>query len=166
MYPVPLTRSYIIHSHNSNDGEWNETFELPHTITTWAGRALCISEEAGFGLSSVSEIEVFKPFFLELFLPYSVKRTEKLKVKVSIFNYVRHSLPVRLTLVYSEQLELLSESDTEILCVLPQNNKVHNFLIHGFELGRHNVTVTGVIDDTYSGECGSSTVYSSARFKT
>ena len=95
-----------------------------------------------------------------------MKRTEKLKVKVSIFNYARHAIPVRLTIAYSEQFELLSESDTEILCILPQNNQVHNFVVNAIELGRHNVTVTGVVDETFSGECGSSiAIYPSARFE-
>ena len=128
---------------------------------------MCVSEENGFGLSSVSEVEAFQPFFLELHLPYSVKRAEKFKVKVSIFNYARHVLPIRLTLVYSEQLELLSESDIAILCVSPQNNQLHNFIVHGTELGRHNVTVTGEIDDTNPGQCDSSSsiVYQSARYR-
>ena len=128
--------------------------ELPHTVTTWVGRALCVSESNGFGMSPLAEIEAFQLFFLELHLPYATKRGEKLQIKVSVFNYAGSDLPVRLTLAYSEQFELLSDTDSAILCIPAKNNKVHQFLVHAIELGHHNVTVSAVIDDSFPGECG------------
>jgi hypothetical protein len=68
-------------------------------------------------MSSAANIEAFQPFFVELHLPYSVKRTEKLQLKISVFNYAPHPLPIRLTLGYSEQFELMNVSDSVILCV-------------------------------------------------
>lgn len=138
----------------SSRGEFGKAVALPHTITTWVGRALCVSESHGFGMSSAANIEAFQPFFLELHLPYSVKRTEKLQLKISVFNYASHSLPIRLTLAYSEQFELMSDSDSVLLCVPARNNVVHNFLIHAIEIGMHNVSVSATIDDNYPGECG------------
>lgn len=139
---------------NSSQGEWNKQVVLPHTITTWVGRALCVSEDHGFGISSPAEIESFQPFFLELHLPYSVKRMEKVQIKISIFNYATHSLPIRLTLAYSEQFELMSDSDSAILCVPAKNSAVHHYLIHTIEIGTHNVSAYAVIDENYPGECG------------
>ena len=101
----------------SSQGEFGKAVTLPHTITTWVGRALCVSESHGFGMSSAAHIEAFQPFFVELHLPYSVKRTEKLQLKISVFNYAPHPLPIRLTLGYSEQFELMNVSDLVILCV-------------------------------------------------
>ncbi len=128
--------------------------ELPHTVTTWVGRALCVSESEGFGMSSAENVEAFQPFFLELHLPYSAKRTEKLQIKVSVFNYAPHSLPVRLTLPYSEQLELLSEKDSVSFCIAPRSNIVHHFLVHVTELGTHNVTIEATVDESYPQQCG------------
>lgn len=63
-------------------------------------------------------------------------------------------MPVRLTLAYSEELELLGDSDSAPLCLPARDNVVHQFLVHAVELGRHNVTVSAVIDDQYPGACG------------
>ena len=112
-------------------------------------------------MSSPAEIEAFQPIFLELHLPYSVKRTEKLKLKVSVFNYAKQALPVRLTLdrSVSETIQIVGNGTSDYsvqLCVSPQANLVHHFLVYATELGRHNITVTAAIDDMYPGECGSS----------
>ena len=145
-------------------GEWKKSVELPHTITNWVGRALCVSESHGFGMSSPSEIEAFQPFFLELHLPYSVKRTEKLKLKVSVFNYATQSLPIRLTLAQSETIQLVPNGNDSLidysaqLCILPKSNLVHHFVVYANQLGRHNVTVSAAIDDLFPTECGSSSV--------
>lgn len=138
----------------SSLGESSKTVELPHTITTWVGRALCVSESHGFGMSSIADIEAFQPFFLEMHLPYSVKRSEKLELKISVFNYASHSLPIRLTLAYSEQFELLSDSDSILLCVPAKDSLVHHYVIHAIDIGTHNVSASATIDDHYPGECG------------
>ena len=118
-------------------------------------------------MSLPSEIEAFQPFFVELHLPYSVKRTEKLKLKVSVFNYASQSLPVRLTFGHSETIQLVGKenskqngiSDYSVqLCIPPKSNLVHHFVIYATQLGRHNVTVTATIDDLFPTECGSSSV--------
>lgn len=138
----------------SSKGEFGKAVTLPHTITTWVGRALCVSESHGFGMTAAVDIEAFQPFFVEVHLPYSVKRTEKLQLKISVFNYAPHSLPIRLTLAYSEQFELISDSDSTLLCVPARNNVVHHFVIHAIEIGKHNVSVSATIDDNFPGECG------------
>jgi len=135
-------------------GELNEPFELPHTITTWVGRALCVSESQGFGMTTGAAVEAFQPFFLELHLPYAAKRSEKLQVKVSVFNYVRTDLPIRLTLAPSAHYDLLSGSNSVHLCVPAKDSVVHQFQIDVKELGTHNVTVAAVIDENYPGACG------------
>ena len=35
----------------SSNGELKKLVELPHKITNWVGRALCVSESQGFGMS-------------------------------------------------------------------------------------------------------------------
>lgn len=66
---------------SSSSGEWKDAgLELPHSVTTWQGRAVCVSEAYGFGMATGAAVEAFQPFFLELHIPYAAKRTEKLEV--------------------------------------------------------------------------------------
>nr|KAG5694344.1 hypothetical protein BaRGS_035212 [Batillaria attramentaria] len=44
---------------------------IPDTITRWVGNSICISDVAGFGLSPVTSITTFQPFFLSFNLPYN-----------------------------------------------------------------------------------------------
>lgn len=111
-------------------------------------------------MSSAVGIEAFQPFFLEIHLPYAAKRSEKLKAKVSVFNYAPHSLPVRITLVNSEQIQLLDASDSKSYCIPAKNNIVHHFLVSPTELGTHNITVTAIVDEAFPGQCGSDTLSS------
>lgn len=145
-------------STHSSKGNLKKTVELPHTVTTWVGRALCVSEREGFGMSSAANIEAFQPFFLEIHLPYAAKRTEKLKTKVSVFNYAPHALPVRLTLARSEQFELLDKSPSASFCIPARNKIVHHFLVSPTELGTHNFTVEAIVDETFPGHCGPETL--------
>jgi hypothetical protein len=72
------------------------TFELetPHTITDWIVNTMCVSVVDGLGIAPPTSIRVFKPYFMDFTLPYSVKRGEILPLKVSLFNYLNHALPV------------------------------------------------------------------------
>lgn len=67
---------------------------LPHTITDWVGYTTCISPTHGLGIAPPTTITAFQSFFLDYNLPYSIKRGEIMRFKVSLFNYMHHSLPV------------------------------------------------------------------------
>lgn len=60
---------------------------------------MCVSPTLGVGLSPVAELKVFQPFFLEVISPNVVKRKEVVHLHVKLFNYLNHSLPVRLKMV-------------------------------------------------------------------
>ena len=131
---------------------------MPHTITTWVGSALCVSKEQGFGMSDPSSIEAFQPFFLEVHLPYSVKRDEKLQIKVSVFNYLSYDIPIKLTLEKSKSFKLFVGSNSVKFCLPSRNSVVQQFGMYALELGSRNVTVTAVIDDSFVGACGPETL--------
>lgn len=79
----------------SNDGQVIVDRKLPDSITDWEGNVICTSSDKGFGISNKIEIKGFKPFFVDILLPYSVKRNKEiLHLPVPIFNYLNHSLPV------------------------------------------------------------------------
>jgi len=76
---------------SSSSGEWQQSgLELPHTVTTWESRAVCVSEAYGFGMATGTSIEAFQPFFVELHMPYAAKRTEKLQVGSNHYNNSFH----------------------------------------------------------------------------
>ncbi|KAK9960652.1 hypothetical protein ABG768_008497 [Culter alburnus] len=68
-------------------GKVRHTIHLPHSITTWEIQALSVSPSHGFCVAEPVDLLVFKPVFISLRLPYSVKRFEQLSIVVVIFNY-------------------------------------------------------------------------------
>lgn len=66
----------------------------PDSITTWDTRVTCVSERDGLGVAVTSTLPVFKPFFLDIEAPYSLKRGETVAIRVVFYNYMHHPLPV------------------------------------------------------------------------
>ncbi|VIO95510.1 Uncharacterized protein BM_BM11471 [Brugia malayi] len=72
---------------------------VPDTITSWVASAFAINDESGLGVApSTSKLTVFRPFFIRINLPYSVKRGEKFALQVLIFNYMDSEQDVAVTL--------------------------------------------------------------------
>ena len=61
---------------------------MHHSMCVW-----CLPQ-SGFGLSETASITTFKPFFAQIQVPYSVKRGELLRLKVSVFNFLTSDLSV------------------------------------------------------------------------
>ena len=60
---------------------------VPDTITSWVLGGVGISNKAGLGISGSQEVTVFKPFFLEMQLPFSVVRGEEFELVVVVYSY-------------------------------------------------------------------------------
>ncbi|XP_012276125.1 murinoglobulin-1 isoform X3 [Orussus abietinus] len=131
---------------------------LPHTITDWIGHTVCISPKHGLGISPPTSITAFQPFFLDYSLPYSVKRGEILRMKVSLFNYMQHSLPVKIKLEDAKGLELQKSSDAASYCVKSRDSVVHEYALKSKDLGEINITVSAAIDPDYAEPCGPETL--------
>ena len=135
--------------------------KLPDSITEWVGRSVCVSSASGLGIGTPVHIRAFQPFFLDCSLPYSVKRGELLRLKVSLFNYMSHKLPVRVRLLSHDGLELVangSDAREYQACLGPKDSLVHEFPLLPKQLGRLNVSVAAeVIVTTEHGlsECDS-----------
>ena len=67
---------------------------VPDTITEWVGNAVCLHDEYGLGVSAPASLIGFQPFFVSMNLPYSVIRTEKMPVAVTVSNYLSKCLAV------------------------------------------------------------------------
>ncbi|XP_061388902.1 thioester-containing protein 1 allele S3-like [Musca vetustissima] len=69
------------------------TLNIPDTITTWRVTAFSVNEKTGFGIvDGPTDITTIQPFFINLNLPYSVKRGEIVSIPILIHNY--HDEPV------------------------------------------------------------------------
>ncbi|XP_058032225.1 CD109 antigen [Ahaetulla prasina] len=80
---------------------------VPDTITSWVASAFIISENLGLGVMKIPiELEVFQPFFVSLNLPPSVIRGEQFILEVNIFNYLKESTEVTVTLETSDSFEI------------------------------------------------------------
>ncbi|XP_047344508.1 alpha-2-macroglobulin-like protein 1 [Vespa velutina] len=131
---------------------------LPHTITDWVGHTVCISPVQGLGIAPPTTITTFQPFFLDYSLPYSVKRGEMLRMKVSLFNYMQHSLPVRIQLEDATGLDLHLSNPVSSFCVKPTDSVVHEYILRPRVLGNINITVSAAIDANYPESCGPDTL--------
>ncbi|KAF2354669.1 Reverse transcriptase domain [Trinorchestia longiramus] len=98
-----------------DSGSYTEDLTLPDAITEWVGKAVCVNPERGVGISPPSSITTFTPFFIDLTLLPSVKMSEIMPVKISVFNYLETFLPVRLgPRILKETAEVISEPLTNI----------------------------------------------------
>jgi CD109 antigen len=98
LFPETWIFQNILHS---NSGEVTYEAKAPDTITSWIASAFAINEQSGLGVApSTAKLKVFRPFFIRLNLPYSVKRGEKFALQVLVFNYLENEQDVTVTLKY------------------------------------------------------------------
>lgn len=131
---------------------------LPHTITDWIGYTTCISPIHGLGIAPPTTITAFQPFFLDYTLPYSVKRGEMLHMKVSLFNYMQHRLPVKIKLEEATGLDLHLSHPTASFCVNPRDSVVHEYILRPRVIGEVNITVSASVDPDFVEPCGPDTL--------
>lgn len=81
------------------DGIQDYHKKVPDTITSWIITAFSLNPKTGFGLTTESsKLTVFRPFFVSLTLPYSVKRGEVVSIPVVVFNYMDGAVNADVTL--------------------------------------------------------------------
>ncbi|XP_061576908.1 complement C3-like isoform X3 [Cololabis saira] len=81
---------------NCDPGCWeNKNVPLPDTITTWQLTGISMSSTYGICVSDPLEVVVWKPFFIDLRLPYSAVRDEQLEIKAVLHNYNADPITVR-----------------------------------------------------------------------
>lgn len=74
------------------------TRKVPDTITSFLISGFAIHPETGFGIAAQQKLTVFQNFFLQLYLPYSIRLGETLKVVVSVYNYNKEEVTVDVTM--------------------------------------------------------------------
>ncbi|XP_036765796.2 pregnancy zone protein-like isoform X2 [Manis pentadactyla] len=116
--------------------------KVPDTITEWKASALCLSGTTGLGLSPITSLRVFQPFFIELTLPYSAVRGEAFTLKATVFNYLSHCIRVSMQLEASPALSIIPVEDKESHCVCGNGQKTLSWAVTLKSLGKVNFTAT------------------------
>ncbi|XP_065433707.1 alpha-2-macroglobulin-like protein 1 isoform X2 [Chrysemys picta bellii] len=115
---------------------------VPDTITEWKAGMFCTAE-VGFGLSPTATFTAFKPFFVEVALPYSVIRGETFTLKATVFNYLRQCIKVRVTLAESAQFQVQAGEDGAYTsCLCADEGKTFQWEVTVSSLGEVNFTVS------------------------
>uniref|UniRef100_A0A8C3G028 A2ML1 protein n=1 Tax=Chrysemys picta bellii TaxID=8478 RepID=A0A8C3G028_CHRPI len=115
---------------------------VPDTITEWKVGMFCTAE-VGFGLSPTATFTAFKPFFVELALPYSVIRGEAFALKATVFNYLRQCIKVQVTLAESAQFQVQAGEDGAYTsCLCADEGKTFQWEVTASSLGEVNFTVS------------------------
>ncbi|XP_067293414.1 alpha-2-macroglobulin-like protein 1 [Pseudorasbora parva] len=133
---------------------------VPDTITTWETEAFCLSS-TGFGLAPRASLTVFKPFFLELSLPYSIIRGESFELKATVFNYLATCIMVQVTPAQSSAFTLKPWKDPYSSC-LCANGRTFKWVFTASVLGTVNVTVNASAEPSQT-LCGTEAVTVPAR---
>jgi len=114
----------------------------PDTITTWELSAFGISPTMGVGVANVtSDLTVFKPFFVEPALPYSIVRGETATVRVGVFNYMTEDATVSVTMTLGPELELADGSATASMAVSAGATAAATFRVRAAGIGVATVAV-------------------------
>ncbi|XP_040392971.1 alpha-2-macroglobulin-like isoform X4 [Cygnus olor] len=115
---------------------------VPDAITDWKAGMFCTAP-TGLGIAPTVTLLTFKPFFVELALPYAVTRGEAFTLAATVFNYLQQSLRVRVTLAESAELEVSASADgAESSCILGFKARTFRWDVKATSLGKVNITVT------------------------
>ncbi|NXA38260.1 A2ML1 protein, partial [Eudromia elegans] len=135
------------------EGKASLQVTVPDTITEWNGNTFCVAE-TGFGLSPLTFLTVFQPFFVDLTLPYSVVQGETFSLKATVFNYLKTCIQVHTTLTETPELKVDPCSDcqfTSCLCANEAKTFVWNVTatkLDAHDLCGNRITVTPLRGET------------------
>ncbi|XP_052246732.1 CD109 antigen-like [Dreissena polymorpha] len=81
---------------------------VPDTITSWYATAFSINKQTGLGITDgPTKFTTFRPFFINLNLPYSVIRGEQVVLQANVFNYMGQDINVVVTLDKSSDFDVV-----------------------------------------------------------
>ncbi|XP_040473498.1 alpha-2-macroglobulin-like protein 1 [Falco naumanni] len=123
-------------------GSAEVTVSVPDAITQWEAGMFCTSP-LGLGLAPATTLTVFKPFFVELALPYAVVRHEAFTLVATVFNYLRQCLRVQVTLAESAKLEVSAVTDEVYSgCICADEARTFRWGVRATSLGEVNITIS------------------------
>ncbi|XP_032603201.3 ovostatin [Taeniopygia guttata] len=124
-------------------GEVDVSYTIPDSITEWKASAFCVQDDAGFGISSPVSLTAFQPFFVDLTLPYSVTRGERINFIANVFNYLNECVQISTILAESSDYEaeiLSSGGNTATVCA--NERKTYIWAVSPQKLGEVKFEIT------------------------
>ncbi|XP_067665112.1 alpha-2-macroglobulin-like protein 1 isoform X2 [Haliotis asinina] len=120
-----------------DEGELELRRTTPHTITRWVGNTICTSQSAGVGVSPLTSLTTFQPFFLSIHLPYAAVRGERLPLHVTVFNYLEKCLHMQVTVETGDDITLTVRDHLKLpFCLCGGKSKTHSYYIAAKEVGK------------------------------
>ncbi|XP_074391073.1 alpha-2-macroglobulin-like protein 1 isoform X2 [Zonotrichia albicollis] len=133
-----------------DDGRASLQVAVPDTITEWNANTFCVAD-IGFGFSPLTSLRVFQPFFVDVSLPYSVIQGETFKLKATVFNYLKDCIQVHTTLTETPELKVDACPSCQFTsCLCANEAKTFVWNVRATKLGRVNVTVSSVAEESHS----------------
>ena len=137
------------------NGEHSMDLAAPDTVTTWIGDAFCTSSEFGISVAKEQQLLVDQDFFIDMKLPFSIKRDELLTLNVTAFSKTKElSLPLKIKVLETDEYK--SDGSFEV-CVRPQDRETRTFTVKARELNEVNITVEAVIESFKGCDSGQDT---------
>ncbi|XP_065598357.1 alpha-2-macroglobulin-like protein 1 [Cyrtonyx montezumae] len=134
----------------SHDGQASLQVTVPDTITEWNANTFCVAN-TGFGLSHLTTLRVFQPFFVDLSLPYSVTQGEIFSLKATVFNYLKDCIQVHTTLIETPELKVDACPGCQFTsCLCANEVKTFAWNVTATRLGKVNVTVSSVAEESHN----------------
>uniref|UniRef100_A0A646QE55 TEP1-F n=1 Tax=Hemiscolopendra marginata TaxID=943146 RepID=A0A646QE55_9MYRI len=101
---------------SNDEGVFSIKTAAPDTITSYFINAFAIDNENGLGLSDQpAKMQIFRPFFVTMNLPYSVIRGETLSLQGLVFNYMKEDLEAEVTLSNEDGDFTFADLENEIV---------------------------------------------------
>ncbi|KAL8602917.1 hypothetical protein ACOMHN_062612 [Nucella lapillus] len=120
--------------------------KLPDSITSWVVSAFAIRDNSEVAVTfNPDEVVAFNPFFLDLNLPYSIRRGEKFTLQVTAFNYESADMSCTVTLLKPQDagFEIVGETSHAIMVEKDVGQSV-KFIIDANTITTINLTVTAM----------------------
>nr|XP_033780642.1 alpha-2-macroglobulin-like protein 1 [Geotrypetes seraphini] len=142
-----------------NSGTKELKVTMPDTITKWKASMFCTSS-VGFGISQTVNLTAFKPFFVDVTMPYSLVRGESFPLKATVFSYLKRCVKMKLTLKDSPDFQLVQCQGCQyISCLCAGEAKTFSWNITATKLGLLNFTVSAEALDAPQERCGTERVF-------
>ncbi|XP_073451707.1 ovostatin-like isoform X2 [Aquarana catesbeiana] len=117
--------------------------EVPGTITKWKSDVVCLSNGTGFGMTKYpANFTSFQKMFVDLSLPDTMVRGERMVLVGSVANYMNKCAKVRVTLQSSSKYAAEPVQTGSVKCVCSQERVSYSWKINATSIGVANVSVT------------------------
>lgn len=120
---------------------------IPDTITSWIVTAFAMDQTTGLGIApTAAKVTTFRPFFVTVSLPYSVKRDESIAIQCVVFNYGSKPIEADVFIDNSKKdfifTSAATKPDRKKITIQPQNGSPVSFLITPTKLGYIDIKIT------------------------